>query len=152
MNDPKQILANAKRILLIDWPSTALPRALIARGFTVFAHSPNKYSEASVVLDLPADAEGISDLPPKDETETGYLVFRRLDAPPDKIDIVNVYRPEEEMAGIIERHALPLGAKVLWLQPPNTSAMAASLAAANRLDFVEGIDISTVAIQSGSSA
>src|SRR5882724_5435528 len=137
MSDPKQILASAKRILLVDWPNTSLSRTLIGNGYSVFCASPNKYTEASVVADRPSDSDGVDIFPPKSETETGYLVFRRLDSPPTNIDIVNVFRPENELAGIVERQILPLGGKVLWLHPPNTSAIAADLAKANGLHFVE---------------
>jgi predicted CoA-binding protein len=147
MSDPKQILAAAKRILLVDWPDTSLPRILIGNGYSVFGASPNKYTEASVVADRPSDSDGVDIFAPKDETETGYLVFRKLDSPPTNIDIVNVFRPENELAGIIVRHVLPLGGRVLWLHPPNTSAVGADLAKANGLHFVEGIDIADVAQQ-----
>jgi predicted CoA-binding protein len=54
---------------------------------------------------------------------------------------VNVYRGEEEHAGIIAMHVAPLGAKVLWLQPPITSATARRITAERGLAFVEGVDI-----------
>jgi predicted CoA-binding protein len=144
MSDPKQILAAAKRILLVDWPGKSVPRTLIANGYSVFGASPGKYTEASVVADRPPESDDAY-IFSKDETETGYLVFRRLDSPPTDIDIVNVFRPENELAGIIERIVLPSGAKVLWLHPPNTSAIAGELAKANGLDFVQGVNIAEVA-------
>ena len=147
MSDPKQILAAAKRILLIDWPSTTMVRTLVANGFTVFSYSPDKYSEATVTADPPTDLDGVNVIPPKDGTEKGYLVFRRLNAAPGNIDIVCVYRPAEELPGIIERHVFPLGARTLWLHPPNKSADAARIAKEHGLDFVEGSDIAEVAAQ-----
>ena len=147
MSDPKQILAAATRILLVDWPSTSVPRTLIAAGFTVFGSSPSGYSEATVAVDRPPSGEGTSVFPPENESDGGYLVFRRLVGTPGHIDIANVYRPEEELQSIIEHHLLPLGVAVLWLQPPNTSEDASALARANGLAFVEGIDIADVARQ-----
>jgi hypothetical protein len=140
--NPLQILRSAKNILLVDWPDPGVPRALLIAGFTVFGFSPNGYSKASLVQD-PIDGQSSS--PPRNPEETGYLVFEKLDSMPDTVDIVNVYRPEEEHAGIIEKHVLPLHAKVLWLHPPITSASTASVAERNKLIFIEGANIAEIA-------
>jgi predicted CoA-binding protein len=122
----KQILENAKAILLVDWPNPEVPRSLLKAGFTVFGYSPDRYSAIEL-----GDNEN--------------LVFRQLDKQPDSVDIVNVYRPEGEHAGIISSRVLPLKAKVLWLHPPVVSAATAALAAEYGIVFVEGIDIADVA-------
>jgi predicted CoA-binding protein len=98
-----------------------------------------------VVSDRPHDVNDQSIFPPNTEGETGYLVFRKLVGQPDSVDIVNVYRPAEEHAGIVASIVVPLGAKVLWLQPPVTSAEAPDLAKAHGLAFVEGTDIAELA-------
>jgi predicted CoA-binding protein len=126
----RHILENAKTILLVDWGNPIVPRSLLKAGFKVFGYSPNRYS----VIEL--DTEG----PDKEK-----LVFRKLNGKPGQVDVVNIYRPEDEHAGIITNHVLPLKAKVLWLQPPVMSAKTAALAKANGLQFVEGIDIAEVA-------
>jgi len=110
-------------------------------GFSVFGFSPGGYSAAKIVVERPQRVDG-GVFPPA-QGETGYLVFRKLDAPPSHVDIVNAYRPAAELLGIIEQHALPLGAKVL-LQPPMTSADARRAAAEHGLLFVEGTDIAAV--------
>lgn len=107
----KQILENAKTILLVDWPNPEVPRSLLKAGFIVFGYSPDRYSAIEL-----------------DDNEN--LVFRKLDDQPDSVDIVNVFRPEEEHAGIINSRVLPLKAKVLWLHPPVKSASTAALAGA----------------------
>src|SRR5689334_12316055 len=140
MNDPKQLLGSAKRILLVDWPSTTVPRALIAAGLQVFGSSPAGYSEADVVAHALVGSEGVSVFPPMDGSEAGYLRFRRLRGSPGRVDIVNVYRPDEELDGIVEHHVIPLAAAVLWVQPPNTSSRARDLAEKHNLVFVEGTD------------
>jgi predicted CoA-binding protein len=120
----KEILGTARNILLIDWPHADVPRTLLEEGFTVFCYSPGRYTRA--------------------EIENGHLVFRELDSIPGPVDIVNVYRPEQEHADIISNHVLPLGAKVLWLHPPITSEKTCSLAVEHGLTFVEGISITEV--------
>ncbi|HWZ16033.1 MAG TPA: hypothetical protein VNW95_12415 [Mucilaginibacter sp.] len=140
--DPLQILRSAKNILLVDWPDPGVPRALLKTGFTVFGFSPNGYSKARLV---PDPIDGQSNFPPRNADETGYLIFEQLDGNPDIVDIVNVYRPEGEHAGIIEKHVLPLHAKVLWLHPPITSASSRAVAERNKLIFIEGVNIADIA-------
>lgn len=124
--DHKDILKGAKTILLVDWPNPEVPKSLLKAGFTVFGYSPDRYS----VIELGDNDE---------------LVFRKLDEHPVSIDVVNIYRPEEEHAAIINNRVLPLKAKILWLQPPVVSAKTAALASKHDLVFVEGSDIAEVA-------
>jgi predicted CoA-binding protein len=120
----RHALKDAKTILLVDWANENILRSLIAAGFTVFSYSPGRYSRALI--------------------EDEKLVFKALAEKPEKVDIVYIYRPEAEHAGIIDMHVLPLQAKVLWLYPPVTSAKTAELAAENGIVFIEGVDITTV--------
>ena len=78
------------------------------------------------------------------EIEKGQLVFMELDNRPCSVDIVNIYRPEEEHADIITKQVLRLVAKVMWLHPPITSQKTRSLAAEHGLTLVEGISITEV--------
>jgi predicted CoA-binding protein len=141
-SDPLQILSSAKNILLVDWPDPGVPRTLLGAGFTVYGFSPGGYSLAKL---LPIAPAGQNNFPPRNPGEKGYLVFEKLDGKPDGVDIINVYRPEEEHAGIIEKHVLPLNAKVLWLHPPVTSAHTAAIAGKNKLIFIEGVNIAEIA-------
>jgi predicted CoA-binding protein len=148
VSDPRQILQSARTILLVDWANPGVPRSLLAAGYTVFGFSPGRYSAAEVVPSPPHDLNARDVSPPRNDDDTDYLVFRRLDEEPDAVDIVNVYRPVEELGGIIARHVLPLGAKVLWLQPPLTFAEAHEarrLASEHGLELIEGIDIAEMA-------
>ena len=142
-NTPEKILRAAKTILLVDWPDTGVPRVLVKAGFTVYGYSPGSYTIAGIVAGKPNDANGLSVFPPKGD-ELGYLIFKKLESRPDWVDIVSVYRPVEELPGIIE-HIVPPGAKVLWLQPPLRSAIGRELAAENHLEFVEGVAIADIA-------
>src|SRR5215813_7340233 len=109
MNDPGEILRSAQRILLVDWPNRGVPRALVEAGFTVFCASPGRYSVVEIVTEPPAGVAA-GDLFPPPEGESGYLVFRRLNDRPAGVDIVHVYRPENEHAGIVANQVVPLGA------------------------------------------
>ncbi len=70
--------------------------------------------------------------------KAGLIVFGFS---PDPIDIVYIYRPEEEHASLITNHVLPLHAKVIWLQPPVTSIKTRDLAKEYGITFIEGVDI-----------
>jgi len=141
--DPKKVLSAANKILLIDWPNPGVPRKLLNTGFTVFCYSPGLYSVAELVTEYPSELNQKNIFPGnKDE---GYLIFRPLEGPPDSVNIVNVYRPEDEHPDIITKHVLPLHAKVLWLQSA-TSEKTRSLAEENGLVFIEGYDIAEVAL------
>ena len=141
MTDPLQLLASSPSVLLVDWPHTGVPRALVEAGFRVFGYSPAGFSAAEVVAAAPAGDNLPSVFPPKHEGETGFLVFRKLGVPPASVDLVCVYRPENELEGIVARHVLPLKAKVLWLQPPLGSVKAQKIAAERGFILVEGLDI-----------
>ncbi len=145
MSEPRRVLEAATSVLLIDWPNTGVPRALVEAGFTVFCYCPDSYSAAEIVAEQPADADAQDVYVPEGDEGSGSLVFRPIEGRPDAIDLVCVYRPPEELPGIIEKHVLPLGATTLWLQPPITSTEARGLAAEHGLDFVEGADIAETA-------
>jgi predicted CoA-binding protein len=125
--NPKEVLRAARSILLIDWPGIDMPGMLVREGFTVYCYSPDKYTKA----EIPSGQD--------------HLIFRKLEGAPGPLDIVNIYRPEQEHADIIMKHVLPLRAKVVWLQPPIVSEKTRSLVAEHGLAFVEGISISEVA-------
>ena len=126
-NNPGLILSHAKSILLVDWPNPGLPRTLLKAGYKVFGYSPGNYS--SISLDV----------------GSGELTFTKLPGGPGHIDIVNIFRPEEEHAAIIATHIFPLKAKALWLHPPVISAKTALFAKQKGLNFIEGISIAEVA-------
>jgi CoA binding protein len=138
MATPQQILESAGSVLLVDWPSTAVPRALLEAGLAVYGASPAGYTRAELVVEPPA---GVRSHPPERPGDTGHLVFHRIDRRPDHVDLVHAFRPPDELAGILADHAIPLGASALWLQPPVVSADARERAEAAGLAFVEGIDI-----------
>ena len=66
----------------------------------------------------------------------GERVYRSLSEVPDRIDIVDVFRPAAD-APDIARQAVAVGAKALWLQLDIVSEEARRIAEAAGLDYVE---------------
>ena len=147
MATPRQILDQARTVLLVDWPSIVVPRALLEARLTIFGFSPGGYSRAELASASPTPRDGVRSFPPERDVETGHLVFRRLDRRPDQVDVVYVHRPTGELPGILVTHVVPLGATALWLQPPLRFADARWLADGHGLEIVEDTDILEVARQ-----
>lgn len=123
----EEILKRSRRVLLVDWPNIAVPRQLLQAGFEVFGVSPKGYSRAKLLATGNAG---------EDEVE-----FERLEQAPERVDMVHVFRPAEELNKIIESQVEPKGATTLWLQPPIRSEAARVLCTQREIDFVEGVDI-----------
>jgi len=66
----------------------------------------------------------------------GEKVYRTLADVPEKIDLVDVFRPAED-APEIARQAVAVGARALWLQLDIRSTEARQIAEAAGLDYVE---------------
>jgi predicted CoA-binding protein len=66
----------------------------------------------------------------------GERVYRTLSDVPEKVDLVDVFRPSGD-APDIARQAVAIGAKALWLQEDIRSEEARRIAEAGGLDFVE---------------
>jgi predicted CoA-binding protein len=66
----------------------------------------------------------------------GERVYRTLAEVPEKIDLVDVFRPAAD-APEIARQAVAVGAKALWLQLDIRSEEARQIAEAAGLDYVE---------------
>jgi predicted CoA-binding protein len=73
---------------------------------------------------------------PHAETLLGERVYRRLADIPEPVDVVNVFRPSAEAAGIA-RQAVEIGAKALWLQLGIRSEEARRIAEDAGLIYVE---------------
>jgi len=148
MTDARRILEASGTVLLVDWPNPGVPRALLDAAFKVFSFCPGRYSVAELVADRPPDLDGQDIFAPGTEEERGCLVFRRIEGRPGGVGIVYVHRPAEELAGIVANQILPLGAKVVWLQPPVSSTEiheAQRLAREHGLVCVHDADIAEMA-------
>ena len=66
----------------------------------------------------------------------GERVYRSLADVPEKIDLVDVFRPAAD-APEIARQAVAIGAKALWLQEDIRSEEARRIAEAAGLDYIE---------------
>jgi predicted CoA-binding protein len=96
--DPKTLLASARSILVIDWPSRDVPDALVGVGFEV------------IVKGGPGPEDYFAH-----ENSKGKMVSRRIGRPPDHAELVYSYRPLGELPQIIEV-AKSIGAKAIWTQ------------------------------------
>ena len=68
----------------------------------------------------------------------GEKVYRTLADIPEPVDIVDVFRPSQDAAGVA-RQAAAIGAKALWLQQGIASDEARAIAEAAGMDFVEDL-------------
>lgn len=73
---------------------------------------------------------------PYAETLFGERVYRSLLEVPDRIDLVDVFRPAAD-APEIARQAAAIGAKALWLQEDIRSEEARRIAEAAGMEYVE---------------
>lgn len=150
MTSPHALLSAAKSVLLVDWEHPGVARALLEAGLTVYSHSPDGVSVAALV-DVPSALE-VRGSYPTGPGETGTLEWRALPSGPDHVDIVNVFRPADELPAIVETLVLPVAPKVLWLHPPIRSEEAARLAGERGMAFVEDVDMAAVAREVGGAA
>lgn len=120
MTDPNlgEILKGSTTIAVVGASShekkaaNRIPRWLLNAGFTVIPVNPS----AEEIL--------------------GQKVYKSLADIPVPVDIVDVFRPSDEAAGIAEQ-AVAIGAKTLWLQMGITSEEAESIAKKAGMNFVE---------------
>ena len=134
-----RILAEARSVLVIDWPSRDVPASLAFAGYTVFVKGgPGPADYAAWELD------------------SGEPVSRPLGREPGRVDLVYCHRPFGELPGIIAL-AQRFGARAFWWQtglasdgtkdpsgcwiPPGESDQARELAAAAGLAYVDDVYI-----------
>ncbi len=99
------------------------------------SRDPNK-AGGSVPAGLQRRGFRIIPINPYADTLFGERVYRSLADVPEKIDLVDVFRPAGEAADIA-RQAVVVGAKALWLQLEIRSDEARRIAEAAGLDYVE---------------
>ena len=116
--NPEEILASANTIAVVGLsrdPAKAahgVPATLQAHGFRIIPVHPS----ATELL--------------------GEKVYRSLKDIPEPVDLVDVFRPSAEAAGIAA-DAVAIGAKALWLQQGIISAEARRIAEDAGLEYVE---------------
>jgi predicted CoA-binding protein len=116
--EPREILEYARTVAVVGAsrdPNKAggsVPTALKDHGFKLFPINPT----ADVLF--------------------GERVYRSLEDVPERVDVVEVFRPAAE-APEIAREAVGIGARALWLQLGIKSEEARRIAEAAGLDYVE---------------
>ena len=73
---------------------------------------------------------------PREKEVLGEKAYARLEDVPEKVDIVNIFRRKEEVAGVVES-AIGIGAKVVWMQLGVEEGMAAERARERGLIVIE---------------
>jgi uncharacterized protein len=115
------------------------PQEVLERSTTIAvvgaSRDPNK-AGGSVPEGLQRRGFRVIPINPFAEVLFGERVYRSLAEVPEKIDLVDVFRPAAD-APEIARQAVAVGAKALWLQEDIRSEEARSIAEAAGLDFVE---------------
>ena len=97
MTDAHSILADARSVLLVDWPTRDVPDSLALAGLDVAVHGG------------PGPEDWFTY-----EVEEGEVVERRVGVPPEHADVVYTYRPLDELAGIVDQ-AVAVGAGTVWV-------------------------------------
>src|SRR5579862_66074 len=114
---PKHILVHTHTIAVVGAskdpmkPGSTIPTEMQRHGFRIIPVNPSA------------------------ETLFGERVYKTLEAIPEPVDVVNVFRPAEE-APAIARQAVAIGAKAIWLQTGIESEEARAIAEAGGLAFV----------------
>lgn len=143
--DTVNILSSVKKILLVDWPDRNLPVSLVLCGFTVYGYSPGNYTRISISERPEQTSDKYIQKAPLDHHANMQLIFESLRAQPELVDLVSIYRPDEEMEEITQKHILPMQARIMWIQPPAHSSNAPALAEKYNLTLVQDIDLAEMA-------
>jgi predicted CoA-binding protein len=114
-------------------------REILDRATTIAvvgaSRDPNK-AGGSVPVGLQKRGFRVIPINPYADTLFGEHVYRSLAEVPEKIDLVDVFRPAAD-APEIARQAVAVGAKALWLQLDIRSNEARRIAEAAGLDYIE---------------
>ena len=113
---------------------------MIAAGFDVFsanlaAGTASRYS----VGERPQNTAGVEVLSPQRDGDPP-LIISRLDAMPEHVDVVALYRPAAEHARIAQR-AVDLGARTVWVQLGSLADDARRIAAGAHVAVIEDTSI-----------
>lgn len=118
MNDIERILRHAKTIAVVGCSTDPAKDA----------HKVPKYLQSRGYRIIPVH--------PKAATILGEKAYRTLAEVPEPIDIVDVFRPSAEAAGVAQA-AVDAGAKAVWLQLGIASPDARAIVDEAGLDYVE---------------
>lgn len=120
MSVPADVLAAARAVLLVDYPSRVVPDTLVRAGRTVFVKSGPGPGDFTL-----------------QRLQGEEVVARLLGQAPDHVDLVYAHRPLAELPGIVEL-AKQLGASAIWREfDPAESAQARRLVEEAGLRYVD---------------
>jgi predicted CoA-binding protein len=115
------------------------PREILEYARTVAvvgaSRDPNK-AAGSVPIALKDHGFRLFPINPTADILFGERVYRSLEDLPERVDVVQVFRPAGE-APEVARQAVAIGARALWLQLGIKSDEAGRIAEAAGLDYVE---------------
>ncbi|MEQ7123149.1 CoA-binding protein [Actinopolymorpha sp. B11F2] len=94
----EEILREARTVVLHDWPSRDVPDTLTRAGYEVVVFGGPKPDDVFA-----------------SELRDGEIVETRIGVPPDRGDLVYVFRPIEELPAIVA-DAQRMGATAVWCQ------------------------------------
>jgi uncharacterized protein len=115
------------------------PREILEYALTVAVVGASRDANkagGSVPLALKEHGFRLFPINPTADVLFGERVYRSLGDLPERVDVVQVFRPAEE-APEIARQAVAIGARALWLQLGIKSDEARRIAGAAGLDYVE---------------
>ena len=115
------------------------PREILEYALTVAVVGASRDANkagGSVPLALKEYGFRLFPINPTADVLFGERVYRSLGDLPERVDVVQVFRPAEE-APEIARQAVAIGARALWLQLGIKSDEARRIAEAAGLDYVE---------------
>lgn len=118
MRSPQQILADAAVIAVVG-----------------ASRDPEKPSH-SVPLQMQRHGWRIVPVNPYADELFGEKVYRSLADIPEKVDLVDVFRPADDAVEVV-REAVAIGAPAVWLQLDIVSAEARRIATDAGIDYVE---------------
>ncbi len=106
-------------------------RTIATVGFSTNPQRPGYYVPEYMML------KGYRVIPvnPLVQEVLGQKAYPDLLAVPDKVDVVQIFRPPAEVPAIVEQ-AIKIGAKVVWMQIGATNRDAAAIAQAAGLSVV----------------
>jgi predicted CoA-binding protein len=115
------------------------PREVLERSATIAVVGASRHAHKaahSVPADMQRHGWRIIPVNPTVTQLFGERAYPSLIDIPDRIDLVNVFRPAREAAEVV-RQAIAIGAPAVWLQLGIASALARQLAEDAGLDYIE---------------
>lgn len=122
------------------------PKQILEESTTIAVVGASRHPEkAAYAVPLQLRLHGWHVIPvnPKAETIWGERCYATLAEIPEPVDLVNVFRPSEQAADVVQQ-AVEIGARAVWLQQGITSSEGRRIAREAGLDYVENVCIAVI--------